>query len=738
MVHHRFTVVAASLAVAFPLSGLAQQTPADAPARLPAIQVEAAGSALADPVDTGYTATRVRSAMKSNTSLLETPQAVNVVTRMEMERQGSVSVAQALRYTPGVVGQYGDTDARYDWLTVRGFTPARYLDGLVLPFGVRGYAQPRVEVFGLERIEVLKGPSSGLFGQTAPGGLVNMVSKKPTEERLREVNLQYGSFDRKQAAFDFGGPVDENRAVLYRLTGLVKDSGTQYDYVKDNKVFLQGGLTFNLSDATRLNLMAQYQKIRSPGGGGAPVLPRVGTVVPSALGTISRGRFVGDPNYDLFTNEQKMLGYTLEHQLNDRVGFKQTARVTQVDTNSRRVQVGAVFGDTQAARYAWSFPEKATTIQIDNQLNADLDWGVTRHRITAGVDYLRDRADYTESQLGIFYRPGTTTPEFFDLYNPVYGDRAVAVPPDALRIHQTREQLGVYLQDQVSIDKWRLTLAGRQDWTNTDTNTTNIAASGAATFRRTDIDANRFTGRAALAYAMDNGVSPYVSYSTSFQPLAGIRSDGTNLKPSTGKQVEAGVKFQPANRNALLTAAVFDIKQDDVSATDPTNSNYSIQVGQVTSRGLELEAKGSVTKALNLTLAYTYMDTEITRASSTAASAGREGNRLNFVPRHQASVWADYTVQTGPLAGLGLGAGVRYRGSVFGDLANQQEVGGVTLVDAALRYDLGRLHDTLKGADLSVNFSNLFDKKYVVNCLAATACYWGTERTAVANLRYRW
>ena len=738
MFHHRFTAVAASLAVAFPLTGIAQSDPAGEAARLPAIQVEAAGSSLADPVDPGYHATRVRSAMKSNTSLLETPQAVNVVTRTEMEQQGSVSVAQALRYTPGVVGQYGDNDVRYDWLTVRGFTPARYLDGLVLPFGVRGYAQPRVDVFGLERVEVLKGPSSGLFGQTPPGGLVNMVSKKPTEERLREVDLQYGSFDRKQAAFDLGGPIDENRAVLYRLTGLVKDSGTQYDYVKDNKVYLQGGLTFNLSDATRLNLMAQYQKIWSPGGGGAPVLPRVGTVVPSALGTIDRGRFVGDPSYDLFTNEQKMLGYTLEHQVNDRLGFKQTARVTQVDTNSRRVQVGAVFGDTQAARYAWSFPEKATTVQIDNQLNAELDWGATRHRITAGVDYLRDRADYTESQLGIFYRPGTTTPELFDLYHPVYGNRAVAVPPDALRIHQTREQLGVYLQDQVSFDKWRLTLAGRQDWTNTDSNTTNIATSGAATFRRTDIDANRFTGRAALAYAMDNGVTPYVSYSTSFQPLAGIRSDGTNLKPSTGKQTEAGVKFQPANRNALLTAAVFDIRQDDVSATDPTNSNYSIQVGQVTSRGFELEAKGSVTKALNLTLAYTYMDTEITRASSTAASAGRAGNRLNFVPRHQAAVWADYTVQTGPLAGLGMGAGVRYRGSVFGDLANAQEVGGVTLVDAALRYDLGRLDETLKGADLSVNFSNLFDRKYVVNCLAASACYWGTERTAVANLRYRW
>lgn len=737
MIHHRFTAVAAAVALAFPLTGYTQLASGDAAARLPAVLVEGTASSLADPVDTAYAATRARSAMKSNTSLLETPQAVNVVTRTEMEQQGSVSVAQALRYTPGVVAQYGDNDVRYDWLTVRGFTPARYLDGLVLPFGIRGYAQPRVEVYGLERIEVLKGPSSGLFGQTAPGGLVNMVSKKPTEERLREVDLQYGSFDRKQAAFDFGGAVDANEAVLYRLTGLVKDGGTQYDYVKDNKVFLQGGLTFNISDATKLTLMGQYQKIRSPGGGGAPVLPRVGTVVPGAQGYIPRDRFVGDPNYDLFTNEQKMLGYTIEHQVNDRIGFKQTARITQVDTNSRRVQVGAVIADSQAVRYAWSFPEKATTIQIDNQLNADLDWGSTRHRITAGVDYLRDRADYTESQLGILYLPGTTTYDLFDLYKPNYGDKSIAVPADATRIHQTREQLGAYLQDQISLDKWRFTLAGRQDWTNTDTDTTSYV-SGVTAPPRSNVDVNRFTGRAALAYVFDGGVSPYLSYSTSFQPLAGTKLDGTTLKPSTGKQVEAGVKFQPAGWNALFTAAVFQIKQNDVSATDPSNTRYNIQVGSVKSQGLELEAKASVTKALNLTAGYTYMDTEITSASSGVASAGEAGNKLNFVPRHQASLWADYTLQGGPLTGLGIGAGIRYRGKVFGDLANAQQVGSVTLVDAAVRYDLGRLQQSLKGADLSVNFSNLFDKKYVVNCLAASACYWGTERTVVANLRYRW
>jgi iron complex outermembrane receptor protein len=735
----RSTALAAAIAIAFPLTSLAQQA-TDGAARLPAVQVEGAATpALTEPVERSYAATRSRTATKSNMSLLETPQAVNVVTRTELEQQGSQSVAQALRFTPGVVAQYGDNDVRYDWLTVRGFTPARYLDGLVLPFGVRGYAQPRVELYGLERLEVLKGPSSGLFGQTAPGGLVNMVSKKPTEERVREVELQVGSFDRKQAGFDVGGPVDDNRTVLYRVTGVVKDSDTQFDHVTDDKAFLQGGVTFNVSDATRIGLSAQYQKIRADGGGGAPVLPRIGTVSPSAQGYLPRSRFVGDPTYDRFTNEQTMLGYTVEHEFNERVGFKQTARISQVDTDSRRTQIGAMVGNAQAVRYAWAFPEKATTIQLDNQLNANLDLGATRHRITAGVDYLRDRADYDESQLGILFRPGSTAYDLFDLYNPVYGTKNLSVPPLSTRIHQTREQLGAYFQDQISLDKWRLTFAGRQDWTNTDTRTTTY--SGATSqFRRSDTDVNRFTGRAALAYVMDNGVSPYVSYSTSFQPVAGTTRTQDPLKPTTGKQVEAGVKYQPANRNAFVSVAAFQIKQDNVTAADPDTVRFpgaSVQAGQVKSQGLEFEAKAALTEAVNLTFSYTFMDTEITRASSTALTS-QVGNRLNFVPRNQAAVWADYTVQGGPLAGLGIGAGVRYRGSVFGDLANEQETEGFVLVDAGVRYDLGRLNPSLKGADLSVNVANLFDKKYVINCLSAQACYWGAERTAYANLRYRW
>ncbi len=733
LVHHALT---RALALAFPAAALVMPVQAhaqNAPAVLPAVDVQATSSAQSDPSAPGYTATRSRSATKSNTSLLETPQTVNVVTAEEMARQGSTSVTQALRFTPGVITQYGDSDVRHDWLTVRGFTPPRYLDGLVLPFGIRGYAQPRIETYGLERIEVLKGPSSGLYGQTGPGGLIDMRSKRPTADTLREVEVQVGNQDRKQLGLDFGGKIGDSEVLTYRLTGVARASGTQYDMVDDDKGFLQGALGWAISDRTQLTLQAQYQKIRSDGGGGAPALPYIGTAVASPLGYIARDRYVGDPRYDRFTDEQTLVGYTLEHQFNDALSFRQTARYSHVDTDSRRVQVGQLAPDnTRAVRYAWAFPETASTVQIDNQLSADLGWGATRHRLTVGLDALRERSDFTESQLNILTAPGSSAFDLFDLYRPNYGSASLAVPPDGTVISQRREQLGIYLQDQISIDRFRITLSGRQDWTNTDTSTRAGTRS-----TRTDIDANRFTGRAAVAYVFDNGVSPYLSYSTSFQPVSGTTREGASLKPTTGKQLELGAKYQPANSQTMVSASVFQLKQDNVSAPDPLNTSFSVQTGQVEATGLEVEAKTQLTPELALTASYALTDTEITRTNA-GDTTGRVGNRMAFVPRHQAALWADYTVREGALAGLGLGAGVRYRGTFFGDLDNRYGLRGVTLVDAAVRYDLGRANAALKGANVSLAVSNLFDRKYVSNCLGPVSCYWGTERTVTATVRYRW
>ncbi|WP_191578832.1 TonB-dependent siderophore receptor [Achromobacter insolitus] len=690
------------------------------------------GSSDASPTSgADYVATRSRSGTKSDAALIDTPQTINVITRNEMDWRGVTSLAQAVRYTPGVFAQYGDNDVRYDWLTIRGFTPARYLDGLLLPFGARGYAQPRIDTYGLERIEILKGPSSGLYGQSAPGGLVNMTSKRPTAEPINEVVLQAGSFNRYQGSFDFSGPADDEGKFLYRLTGTLRDSDTQYQHVDDERQFIAPSFTWRPSSDTSLNLNVQYQKITSHGGGGAPVLPVIGTLEKSSAGYIPRDRFVGEPGYDIFTNEQTMVGYTLDHRLNDTWSVRQSARYTNVDTNTRRVQIGAMASETQAIRYAWAFPETAHAFQIDNQVNAKFTAGPTRHDLTFGLDYLREKSRYNESSLGLMLPPASP---LFDVFNPDYGT-PVTRPPTATKINMTRNQLGVYAQDQIELDRLLFTLVGRYDWTEGTTDTGARGSAGQWAWTSREADANRFTGRLGVTYRFDNGLAPYLSYSTSFQPVTGVLRDGSPLKPTTGEQYEAGIKFQPNGYASFVTLSAFQINQNNVSTPDPVNTSFVVQTGQVQVQGLELEGKASFDNGLDLTMSYALSDSEITKSNNPA----QRGNQLNFVPRHQAALWADYTLRDGPLQGVGLGAGVTYRGGFYGDLNNNYAIPAVTLVDAAIRYDLGRASPTFAGAQVALNVSNLFDKRYVANCLGtAVSCYWGAERTVMATLRYRW
>ncbi|CAM3983858.1 TonB-dependent siderophore receptor [Bordetella tumulicola] len=678
-----------------------------------------------------YVATRSRSSTKSDAALIDTPQTVNIITRREMNERGVTSLAQAVRYTPGVFAQYGDNDVRYDWLTVRGFTPSRYLDGLLLPFGSRGYSQPRIDTYGLERVEILKGPSSGLYGQSAPGGLVNMTSKRPTAEPFNEVVLQVGNFNRYQGSFDFSGPADEEGKFLYRLTGTLRDSDTQYQHVDDNRGFIAPSFTWRPSSDTSLNLTAQYQKITSHGGGGAPVLPVIGTLEKGSDGYIPRDRFVGEPGYDIFTNEQTMVGYTLDHRINDTWSLRQSTRYTNVDTNTRRVQIGAMVSESEAIRYAWAFPETSRIFQIDNQLNAKFQAGPTHHDVTFGLDYLREKSRYNESSLGLLLPPASP---LFDVFDPQYGT-PVTRPPTATKINMTRSQLGIYAQDQIELDRLRFTFAGRYDWTDGTTDNGTLGGDGQWNWASRDADADRFTGRVGVIYRFDNGLAPYLSYSTSFQPMTGVTRSGAALKPTTGEQYEAGVKFQPDGVASFVTLSAFQITQENVSTPDPVNTSFVVQTGQAQVQGIELEGKASFDNGLDLTMSYALSDSEITKTNT----ASQRGNELNFVPRHQASLWADYTLRDGPLQGVGLGAGVTYRGSFYGDLNNQYAIPAVTLVDAAIRYDLGRASPVLAGAQVALNVSNLFDKRYVANCLGtAVSCYWGGERTVMATLRYRW
>lgn len=687
----------------------------------------------------GIVATRSATATKTDTPLKETPQAINVVTADQIRRQGAQTITEALRYTPGVVGQYGSTDLRYDWLAVRGFVPGRYLDGLRVPFGARGYSQPRIEPYGLERVEVLKGPASLMYGQGNPGGTLNMVSKRPTDERIREIQVQGGSYDRGEVAGDWSGRLDTDGEWLGRIVGLGRLSDRETDHVDEQKLFIAPSLTWKPTEETSLTLLGQYQKIEADGGGQAPALPANGTLYrdPVTGGYIPRGTFIGEPGYDDFKNEQWFIGYEFAHAVTDQLEFRQNLRYGEVDTHTQRVQgfcfpTSALCSATNLGRYAWAFPETSDIFTVDNQVEAHFDTGAIQHTALLGLDYLREDSDYSETNLSYVNFPAGVPgyPAFpYNVFNPGFSLPA-SVPPVAMTIAQRRSQVGLYAQDQMKLGRWSLVTGLRQDWASTQTDTFTAASSSN---RGTDQDDSQVTGRAGLLYSFDNGVTPYVSYATSFQPSVGTSRSGSAFDPTEGEQFEAGIKYEPTGFNGMFTLSAFQMTQSNVLTPDPTNTSFNVQTGEVEVRGLELEGKAEIMEGLELIAAYSYQDSEITEDNV----AANVGNRLAFVPEHQASAWLDYTFTGGMLEGFGVGGGVRYMGQTYGDNANRFDVPSFTLVDASVRYDFGALSPKYEGVALKVDASNLFDKKYVSTCIATSACYWGDGRTVFATMNVK-
>jgi iron complex outermembrane receptor protein len=679
------------------------------------------------PVD-GFVATQSATGTKTDSSLKNTPQAINVVTKDQIAAQGSATLTQALRYTPGVISQYGN-DSRYDWFTVRGFRPSRYLDGLRLPFGSRGYAQPRIEPFSLERAEVLKGPASVLYGQGDPGGLINMVSKRPSATAQNEVEMQVGTDKRIQTAFDLGGTMGDDDSLLYRIVGVGRLTDTQYDYVREKKAYIAPSLTFKPDEGTSLTFYGSYQRIDSPGGGGAPALPANGTLYTGIYPELPRSAFPGEPGYDHYESDQAAIGYEFEHELDNDWTVRQNLRYSYISTDTQRVQAycPTTCNPTAFYRYAWAFPESARATTVDNQAIGHFQTGDFAHTTLFGLDYSYESSRYEESALSPIFVP-------FNGIDPVYGATPITRPPIATRIDQDRSQVGLYAQDQVEWDNFIFSLGGRYDWANTDTRTRTSTADS-----KVDQRDGRFTWRAGLVYNFDNGLSPYAGYSTSFNPASGTDRAGNAFDPTTGEQFEVGVKYQPDGSNSFVTLSVYQLTQDNVLSPDPENTSFSVQTGQVRMRGIELEGKAEITDALSVLASYAYTDSEITKANANAAGISNQGNRFSFVPRQQASLWLDYAVQTSDAwDGLSFGAGARYTGQTFGDNANQFDIPSYTVFDAAVRYDFGKATPKLKGLKASLNVSNLFDRKYVSTCIAATGCYWGEGRSVYATLKYSW
>ncbi|MCG6204308.1 TonB-dependent siderophore receptor [Rhodopseudomonas sp. HC1] len=671
----------------------------------------------------GYLATRSASGTKTDTPLLETPQAISIVTRDQIRTQGAQTVMEALHYTPAVSLESYNDGAFFDSVKIRGFDAPRYLDGLRIPTDSSMFAVPRIETYGLKRIEVLKGPSSGLYGQSEPGGLLNMISKRPQDRAHYEVQGTFGSFDRLQGAFDIGGPVDKNGELLYRIVGLARQSDTQTNFVQDNKLFIAPSLTWRPSVDTSFTVLSHYQKIDNKGY--QQYVPGQVTLLPSAAGRLSRSTYLGEPGHDRYVLEQSSVGYAFEHRFDNNLQFRQNLRYMEVSNDMVAMRGDAFMAPRTFLRTPILVNTKASNFTIDNQLQADFRTGPMTHKVLAGFDYLNTRST-NDSKYGAPVSP-------IDVFNPVYGR---PIPPvsslfQAINFDSRASQAGIYLQDQIKLDRWTLSLTGRQDWASSNVNSIDGFFPPPGRYVQSD---SAMTGRVGLNYLFDIGLSPYANYSTSFVPNSGATITGSTFRPTTGEGKEIGIKFMPRGTNLMFTAALFDIEQKDVLTSNPSNPFYNVQTDSARVRGIEFEARGNVTREFEVVAGYSHLDPKVTNSI-----AGNSGKYLPNVNRDQASLWGKYTWYDGGLAGLGLGAGVRYVGENYGDSANALYIPSYTVVDAAISYDFGYLRPDLKGFRAQINATNLANTYYVTSCRSGLAyCGLGAGRAVLGTLTYAW
>ncbi len=671
----------------------------------------------------GYNATHSQVATKTSMPLLETSQSVSVVTRQQMEDQGSQTVAQAMRYTPGVLtNPYGAT-RRYDYVAMRGFNDGSvdniYVDGLKSMGDNGTYSTMQVDPYFLERIDILKGPSSVLYGRSSPGGLVALTTKKPLYTPFRQVQATVGTQGQRGMGFDFSGPVDEDKRIAYRLTGLADASDTQFDHNKEERYAIAPAISIDFSEDTSLTLQAYLQ--HDPNGGYHGGNPAGGMLHKRNGLRLSDHFFEGEPGIDNYERTQQSFSYQFEHRFNDVFTARQNFRYQDSDVSMDQVySAGWADADSNILNRAYTGgDERLHSYIIDNMLQAEFFTGVAKHTLLLGADYQRRKAD-------VAWRYGSVDP--LDAGNPQYGNGNLQVLGEN-RYQRRLQQTGAYMQDLVELDQWRFSLGLRQDWVrvseeNRDSNT------------KASDQRSRFTTRAGVLYLFENGIAPYVSYSESFNPNTVSDQEGRPLAPTEGTQWEAGIKYQPPGSDNLFTASVFRIEQDNLASKQPDEDFYR-PVGQVRSQGLELEAHVQLTDSLKLLGGYTFTDIEYAKSMPSLVSSNMDnkGNSPTQAPKQMVSLWADYNFRQGALDGLRLGGGVRYVGYSWVDAENSMKVPSYTLFDASIGYDLGKIG--LQGVDVRLNANNLTNESYITSCASLNYCYMGEERNVSATVSYQ-
>ncbi|MDP9941236.1 TonB-dependent siderophore receptor [Ectopseudomonas alcaliphila] len=692
--------------VAAPLYVHAQEASSakeDEPFRLAPIIVNAKASAGDDA--SSVVAQELWVGGKVATSILNTPASVSVITQKEIEQRSAGTTEEVLKYTPGVITDYYSTDDRNDYFQIRGFNATTYRDGLTLG-SMRGV---REDSFAYERVEVLRGANSTLFGPADPGGSVNFVTKKPRFNKFGQVYASYGSFNHKETGIDVGDSLNADQTLAYRFTGKFQDSDREYDHSRDDNQLVMGGLTWAPTAFTEATLVVDHLKRKStPNSGGYPMDREY-----------DRDEFFGEPGYNFHDVERTNISGSLSHDFDNGFVLRSNLRYSELHDDYGYAYLTGVRTGDMLDRAILGADNEAEQLNGNLMLQYDARFKNIDSSTTVGVEYGDSSTDESAVYQGI---------DPISVTNPVYTGVASGLSPYLSR-KQEYTTKSVFLQQNLSFyERFIVTAGVRND-------SMDLSSKGFNTFNAVPAfnDSDSFSEtsyRAALTYIATDEISTYISMVES----VAVPEVGTT--PERGRQYEVGVKYSPMAMNALFSAAIYELTQEDVAtAVVQQNGIIDLQsVGEQRVRGLELEAKAELTENLSLVGGYTYMDTEVLRGALQVwngtgyGAVSIKGNELVTAPKHSASLWTYYSV---PGTDVSVGLGARYVGAYyFNDLNDNGESDGTTLFDAAFNYQI------VKGTELALNVSNIFDEQHVVG--RGTANYYNSGREVTAKLSYNW
>jgi iron complex outermembrane receptor protein len=643
-------------------------------------------------------ATQTTAVGKMPTDILTAPASISVITSKEIEERGATSIEQVVQYTAGVVTDYYGSDDRYDYFKIRGFSPFTYRDGLAIGRSWGGLLE---EPYAYERVEVLKGANSTGFGVSDPGGSVNYVTKLPKSERFGEVYGTAGSFEHKEAGFDFGDNITEEDTLSYRLTGKFQRSDAEYDYSQDDQNFIMGGLTWRPTDMTSLSFVFDHlDRDGTPSGGGHP-----------RFTDFDRDKFFGEPDYNYDETNRNTYSVLFDHDFGNGLTFNSNARYSKSKNSFGYAYIYDALGasdpgDTLINRYFFGSEKSTEQFIVDAHLLYETNFNDVESRTLFGVEF--NKFDSDNSLLYPAAPP-------IDWQNPIYTGGPGSVAPDS-DIKGNQKTKAIYLQqDLVFFDKLTASVGLRNDWF--DIKEVGYDSSGSID-RGSDI--SDFSKRLGLSYKITDELATYVSYAESVAPPS------AGVQPTIGTQYEAGIKYRPDAFPALFTASIYDLTMENITTFEaPTYLPATVE--KVRHRGLDLEAKAEIANNINVIAAYSYIESKIVDNGATY-----DGKRFAQVPEHFASIWGSYTLEgEGARGDMTFGLGARYIGSYFFDNGNTRKSDGAVVFDAAYTYNIQ------ENTTFQLNVSNVFDEKHIANDDGG-AYYYNPGRTVLATLRQTW